>query len=265
MAAPAEARAQSGVRAWEGYYIGGALGADFARASPFNTHLVPFGAVSAFRIASSGAHFSGRAGGSPSMEVSLLAGRNIAVTDSVLFGLEVEAGYGRTGLGEAASGAFNDFYGTLRASTTFAANDIARAQVRLDWRAAARARIGYLATPDLLLFAGAGPALAQASLSASHSGVVTVVATSLFPPSVSTTTSSEFGSAATRRVLPGFGGIIGAELRIASAFRLRWDYSLVKYTRVGATISGGVALSPPTEISVRPVAHAMRVGLVAGF
>jgi hypothetical protein len=96
------------------------------------------------------------------MEVSLLAGRNIAVTDSVLFGLEVEAGYGRTALGEAASGAFNDFYGTLRASTTFAANDIAQAQVRLDWRAAARARIGYLATPDLLLFAGAGPALAQA-------------------------------------------------------------------------------------------------------
>ena len=60
-----------------------------------------------------------------------------------------------TALGEAASGAFNDFYGTLRASTTFAANDIAQAQVRLDWRAAARARIGYLATPDLLLFAGA--------------------------------------------------------------------------------------------------------------
>ena len=70
---------------------------------------------------------------------------------------------------------------------------------------------------------------------------------------------------ATRRVLPGFGGIIGAELRVASAFRLRWDYSLVNYTRVGATISGGVALSPPTEISVRPVVHAMRVGLIAGF
>jgi hypothetical protein len=39
----------------------------------------------------------------------------------------------------------------------------------------------------------------------------------------------------------------------------------VNYTRVGATISGGVALSPPTEISVRPVVHAMRVGLIAGF
>ena len=83
-----------------------------------------------------------------------------------------------------------------------------RVSVRIDWKASLRGKAGFLATPDLLVYATAGIAFAGIKIDAAQMQTVSVVPPP--PPPVTTAlTSSE------RAVVLGYVAGIGAEMRLA--------------------------------------------------
>jgi opacity protein-like surface antigen len=220
---------------WSGFYIGGDFGLDFAKASRWNTRFSPFYADPViFPLAAT----SVAAGGTSEMGVrpagALRLGGSTVVWDRILLGLEGEIAYARSTAKFSASRNFSDghFFGAAL-SETYASQDTIAIGTTLDWTAALRARFGILALPDVLVFASVGPALAHASVTATHNGAGATTVRAFFP--VSSTSVSAFNlslTAGTDTFVPGISWSGGVEYKIAPQLSLRAEYTYAQFRRL---------------------------------
>jgi outer membrane immunogenic protein len=227
---------------WSGFYIGGNVGGQWGDADPKTSTIFSptgyFANSSVPAIAAAGAQKFN----SSDVTGGFTAGYNWQV-NQLLFGVEGDINW--FGFrGGATSGAVYPCCGP----TAFTINSSASA----DWLATIRARLGVIATPDLLLYATGGAAIAD------------VKANWAFTDTFAT--AAESASLSDTRV--GWTVGAGGEYRVGGGWSIKAEYLYVDLGRVSATSTNLTAFTPaiafPTNVfshSVDLKSNIVRVGV----
>jgi outer membrane immunogenic protein len=142
---------------WTGFYAGVNGGGTWTHTDALWEPLPTSAVFGVFPIA-------GNTGGSSAIG-GLQAGYNWQVAPTWVVGLENDWSWAHTGLSVTAPWIVNPGGGTVSRSFTIIAST-------LDWVSSLRARLGYLVTPNLMLYGTAGGALGKVEYAASSNGGV---------------------------------------------------------------------------------------------
>jgi outer membrane immunogenic protein len=208
---------------WTGFYVGGNVGGQWGSADPRTTTLFPvatyFADSSVPAIAGVGAQHIN----SSSVTGGLTAGYNWQVNNAV-FGLEGDINY----FGFKGSAGGTAVYPCCVAST-FTVNS----QVSADWLATIRGRIGFLATPNWLIYATGGAAIADVKGNFNFTDTFAA--------------ATESGAIRDTRV--GWTAGLGGEYAVGNGWSLKAEYLYVDLGRASMTSNNlvvGAALPAQT-------------------
>jgi outer membrane immunogenic protein len=148
---------------WSGFYAGANIGGAWTDTNALWTPLPTPAAFGAFPMA-------GNTGGSSAIG-GIQAGYNWQVAPTWVVGLEGDWSWASTGSSVTAPWIFNPGGGAVPGSFTTMSST-------LDWVSSLRARLGFLITPNLMLYGTAGGALGKIDYAASNSGGMIPYATS---------------------------------------------------------------------------------------
>lgn len=257
-----QARAQS-APSWTGVYIGGSVGARWTRADANVTSqtynylggIVQSNVPGCYRIfpdCYTGASFDGA-----TFRIGPFAGINWQVNSRWVFGAEADwawADHTNIRSGERYPFRFNRTAAT--ADDSFS--------IHGKWDASLRARIGYLVTPSVMLFATGGPAW------------LSLESTSYCSPTVICLPQSNMMTNITNaRILPGYtiGG--GVEAMLGKNWTIRGEYRFSDFGSVAATdtrtcspvpsAACGTEVSEITSYDVKARTHTALVGIAYRF
>jgi outer membrane immunogenic protein len=197
---------------WTGAYAGLELGGKWGDATWATTSITPPLGIPATVDASSPAHFRMSDG----RRVGFYAGYNWQ-RDRWIYGLEFDGAYA------AGSAQMAGVPGCAIQCVVFAPGPgVDSTQVRMNWDASARARLGYLVTADLLAYATGGAAWQSMQTSATCQN-------SVADPICAGLIGTPFNTQTHTKVPPGWtlGG--GLELKIAANLMLRGEYRFAQF------------------------------------
>jgi outer membrane immunogenic protein len=218
---------------WTGFYVGGNVGGQWGDADPTTTTIFSpigyFATTSVPAIASAGAqHFN-----SSSVTGGLTAGLNFQAS-SFLFGFEGDINW--FGFkGSATSGAVYP----CCAPTSFTINSTASA----DWLATVRLRLGVLATPNFLLYATGGAAIANVNANWNFRDTFA--------------TAAEFASISNTVV--GWTAGAGGEYLFWGGWSVKAEYLFVDLGRSTAISTNLTAFTPPIAFQANVFTHSVDI------
>jgi outer membrane immunogenic protein len=202
------------VSSWTGFYAGMEFGGKWADATWTTTSIQPPPIVTANVDASSPAHFRTSDG----RRIGGYAGYNWQ-RERWVYGVEFDGAY--------AAGTATQMTGIPGCAILCIAlapgPGADSARVRMNWDASARARVGYLVTPDLLAYATVGAAWQSMQTSATCQN-------STADPICDSIIGNPFNTQTHTKVLPGWtlGG--GLEAKIAENWLLRGEYRFAQFS-----------------------------------
>jgi opacity protein-like surface antigen len=255
---------------WTDTYLGADVGGDFANLSRHQGVIWPFGPGS---VTVPSAVVGGQLYNSASPALGLRLGRSFAMGDNVLFGVDlavdyrnVDASFSRSVNFEVTPRVCNGVY-----LPSYCSSDTVSTAAAFDWTAALRARLGYLFTPNLLVYAVAGPSLAHVEFSAQHtgSGIVFPLCTGICYNNFASTAGDN--SASTAKVVPGLelGG--GFEYKLSSNVSLFAEYDYSQFTPIRLAVPQAPtaplvdAQQGTDSFKLNPVLQTSRIGLTYHF
>ncbi|MCP3470583.1 porin family protein [Bradyrhizobium sp. CCGUVB1N3] len=239
-----KAPAMAPVYNWTGFYIGGNVGGQWGSSDPSTTTLFPvatyFADSSVTAIGTVGAQHIN----SSSVTGGFTAGYNWQVNNAV-FGLEGDINY--FGFKGSASGS------AVYPCCTFSSFTV-NSSVSADWLATIRGRVGFLATPNWLIYATGGAAIAD------------VKANFTFTDTFASATES----GAIRDTRVGWTAGLGGEYAVGNGWSLKAEYLYVDLGRASMTSNnltapfGGAAFPMPAQTFTHSVdlkSNIVRVGV----
>ncbi|MCP3466141.1 outer membrane protein [Bradyrhizobium sp. CCGUVB23] len=236
--APVYTKAPAAVYSWTGFYVGGNAGGQWGSSDPSTSTIYAspgyFGSTSVPAINAVGAQHIN----SSSVTGGFTAGYNWQVNNAV-FGLEGDINY----FGFKGSSSGTGTYPCC-APDTFTVNS----SVSADWLATIRGRIGFLATPNWLLYATGGAAIADVKANFNF--------TETFYP------ATESGTIRDTRV--GWTAGVGGEYAVGNGWSLKAEYLYVDLGRATTTstnITGASTSSNVFTHSVDLKSNIVRVGV----
>jgi outer membrane immunogenic protein len=244
--APPAVNAPVALPDWSGFYLGAGLGNRSTDSEWTTTRLGEGPSATAPFTTGNPASFD--LSGS---RTSVFLGHNWQVSRWVL-GVEADLGWGdaeerRIGI----PGSLAAFGPTL-ADT---------ASVKTGWDASLRARVGYLASPNLLLYATAGPSWTRSEVSAACAGPLAPVSVCpfvLFPGVGVIGNRSQSAS----EILAGWTAGGGLEWRLARNWLLRGEYRYSEYESADFTFFGTTGINTEqVGFEIDQQAHTASIGL----
>jgi outer membrane immunogenic protein len=199
---------------WTGFYAGVNVGGVWTDTNALWEPLPNSAAFGVFPIA-------GNTGGSSAIG-GLQVGYNWQVTPTWVVGLESDWSWAHTGLSVTGPWIVNPGGGAVSGSFTIMSST-------LDWVSSLRARLGYLVTPNLMLYGTAGGASGKIDYAASNSGAATLYATTV----------------AFSRTQGGWVAGSGLEWMITPNWLLRGEYLYYSLGSSPSVVVGSVTPIPP--------------------
>jgi len=238
------------VPTWSGFYLGAGLGGRWTDAEWTTTGLGEDETAVAPFATSNPAGF-----GLSGSRTSVFLGHNWQISNWVL-GVEADLGWGDNGRRR---------IGIPGSLAVFAPGLADTASVKDAWDASLRARLGYLVTPDLLLYATGGASWTRRDVSASCAGPLAPV--SLCPPFLIPGVGVVGNrSQSASEIVAGWTAGGGLEWRLARNWLLRGEYRYSEYQSADYTFFGKTDLNEElVRFTVDQQAHTAYLGLSYQF
>jgi opacity protein-like surface antigen len=196
--------------------------------------------------------------------LSLTFGKSFVFNDRLLFGLEVEVSYARA-VAEVSEkyNLFGNAY--LKGYST---TDIVMTTTTMDWSGEFRERLGYIASPDLVVYTAIGPAVGFATAVSQH--VRNGYYTQICPlPGIGCHgyfyNVSENLAGGAQKALSEISLGAGVDYRIATNVTLRVEYNYYRFSPLNVSISDPDASHGPDLFKVTPVLQTARLGVQYHF